>query len=90
VTSGEVSYKHAERLLVAVRAYCDHGQAQGENSKTSRTQMDSKGTGQEETQEDRQSCRQSPDEMVEVDGVRLFSSIVRLLRLACVPHVLHA
>ena len=71
--------KHPEKLLVPEYVCYDHDQAKGENSKTPSPHMDSKRTGQEETEENRQSCRQSPEQMVEADGVRLFSSIVMAL-----------
>jgi hypothetical protein len=47
--------KQSEKLLVTEYAYWSHGQAKGENSKTpSPAKMDSKGMGQEKTQENRQ------------------------------------
>ena len=49
----------------------DYGQAKNENWKTPRTCVDNKGTGQKKTQENRQSCKQSLEQMVEVNGVRL-------------------
>jgi hypothetical protein len=80
---------YPEKLLAAVRAYWDHGQAKGENSKTpSPAKMDSKGTGQEETQENRQGRRQSPERMVRISGIHPFSSTLRLVRFAYVGCVM--
>jgi hypothetical protein len=50
--------------------------------------VDKQGTGQEKTQENRQGCKQSPEQMVEVNRVRLFPLTAQLLRLACVLPVL--
>jgi hypothetical protein len=47
--------KHPEKLLVTEYAYWSHGQTKGENSKTpSPAKMDSKGTGEEKTEKNRQ------------------------------------
>jgi hypothetical protein len=72
MTDLEASHKDPEKFSVPGQICHDYGQAKNENSKTPTTCVDNKGTGQKKTQENRQSCKQSPEQMVEVNGIRVF------------------